>query len=91
MKRLWAKIYKDNRLIQDMTAHITDGEWEYDVVEESMDAFHEICNELDIEHPMWLEANKEEFKKREKTSFSHNNFIEEPKFDMMEIDVIETR
>lgn len=52
-------------------------------------ALEKICSEFDLEKPIWLDKNVEEFKRHSKTRFSHDNFIEQIDFDHLEIHVIE--
>lgn len=82
MKKLWGKIYKNNRLIKNYAA---------DINGEITIALAEICERFDIENPIWFEANFEEFERRQKTIFKPGNFIDEPRFDRMEIEVIEEK
>lgn len=86
MFRLWGKIYKDNRLLNDTV-----------ICDESTDTrthkiFHaldEICQEFDLSKPIWLDSTITEFKKLSKTRFYQDNFVETIDFDYLEIDVIE--
>ena len=52
-------------------------------------ALEEICRELDIPVPIWLEANIREFQRRAKTSFGQDAFIEEIPFTCLELEVLE--
>lgn len=86
MFRLWAKIIKDNRLIQDTV-----------ICDESDDTrthkiFHaldEISYQFDLGKPLWLDATIEEFRRHDKARFTQDNFIESIDFDYLEIHVIE--
>lgn len=86
MFRLWGKIWKDNHLIKDTV-----------ICDESDDTrthkiFHaldEICYEFDLGKPIWLDSNIDEFKRRAKTRFSADSFIESIDFDYLEIQIIE--
>ncbi len=86
MFRLWAKEFKENRMIKDI------------VIEDNLDdtrthkifrALEEICLQLDLGKPIWLEATVSDFKRHSKTRFTQDNFIEEIEFDYLEIQVIE--
>ena len=50
---------------------------------------HEFCITFDLQEPIWLDKNIEEFKKIDKTRFYQDNFIEAVDFDYLEIHVIE--
>lgn len=90
MKKLWGKIYKNNRLIKNYAADIN-SEITIALAGDVTDALAEICERFDIENPIWFEANYEEFARRQKTIFRPGNFIDEPRFDRMEIEVIEEK
>lgn len=49
----------------------------------------QICYELDLGNPIWLETTVRDFKKHSKTRFYQDNFIEQIDFDYLEIQVIE--
>lgn len=86
MFRLWAKLFKDNRMLKDTV-----------VADESADTrthkiFHaldEICYGFDLSKPIWLDSTIAEFKRHDKVRFTQDNFIESIDFDYMEIQVIE--
>ena len=86
MFRLWAKEWKDSRLIRDI------------VIEDSSDdtrthkifrALDEICYAFDLSKPIWLEKTIKEFKKHDKARFTQDNFVDSIDFDYLEIHVIE--
>ena len=86
MFRLWGKIFKDNRMLQDTV-----------ICDESDDTrthkiFHaldEICHEFDLSKPIWLDSTIAEFKKHDKARFYQDNFVDSIEFDYLEIQVIE--
>ena len=86
MFRLWGKLIKDNHMIKDMT-----------VCDDSDDtrthkifrALEDICYSWDLGKPIWLDSTILEFKRRKKTRFYQDNFIEQIDFDFLEIQVIE--
>ena len=86
MFRLWGKIWKDNHMLQDTV-----------VCDDSDDTrthkiFHgleEICYQMDLGNPIWLDATVRDFKKHDKARFYQDNFIEHIEFDYREIQVIE--
>ena len=86
MFRLWAKEFKNNRMLKDI------------VIEDSSDdtrthkVFHaidEICYRFDLSKPIWLDSTVQDFKRHDKTRFTQDNFIETIDFDYLEIHVIE--
>lgn len=86
MFRLWGKIWKDNRLLKDTT--VCDGT-DDTRTHKIFRALDEICIQFDLGKPLWLDANVSEFKRRSKTRFSQDCFIEPIDFDFLEIQVIE--
>lgn len=87
MFRMWGKIWKDNHLIKDYVAE--NGDYSLSRTAMVFQAIEEICHEFDLEQPIWLESNIKDFKRRDRTRFSGDNFIETVDFDYLEIHVIE--
>lgn len=87
MFRLWGKIFTDNRLIKDIT--IENSDMSLNRTKKVFDAMDKICYEFDLEHPIWLESNINEFKRFDKTRFFQDSFIGSIDFDFLEIHVIE--
>lgn len=87
MFRLWAKEFKENRLVKDIT--ICDAATEKNRTRKVFDAVDEVCYAFDLSKPIWLESNIEEFQRRDKTRFTQDNFIDQIEFDFLEIHVIE--
>lgn len=87
MFRLWAKIWKDNRMQQDIT--ICDDSADKNRTRKVFDAIDEVCYTFDLGKPIWLESNIEEFQLRDKTRFYQDHFIEQISFDFLEIQVID--
>ncbi len=86
MFRLWAKMFKDNRLLQD-TVVCDDGADTR--THKIFHALEQVCYEFDLGKPIWLDANIQEFRRHDKTRFFQDNFIEIISFDYLEIHVIE--
>lgn len=86
MFRLWAKEIKDNRMLRDMTVEDASDETRTHKV---FGALENACMAFDLEKPIWLDANVNEFQSLAKTRFSQDNFIETIAFDYLEIQVIE--
>ena len=87
MFRLWAKEFKDNKQIKDIT--INDIAKDKNRTKKIFDALDEVCYAFNLSRPVWLEKNINEFKRRDKTRFYKDNFIESVEFDFIEIQVIE--
>ena len=87
MFRMWGKLIKNNRLLRDTTISIHD----YSLTRTQMvfQALDDICYEFDLSRPVWLDKNINEFKRRDKTRFDQDNFIDSLEFDYLEIQVIE--
>ena len=86
MFRLWAKQWKDNRIVQDMVVcEDTDDTRTHKVFR----ALEEICYSFDLSKPIWLDSTIEEFKRHAKVRFYQDNFVEAIDFDYLEIQVIE--
>jgi len=86
MFSLWGKTFHNNRLVKDYVANINDDDTRTHKV---FKALAEICQEFNIEQPMWLEKNIREFQKFSHVRFSQDNFIEEINFDYLEIRILE--
>lgn len=86
MFRLWAKIFKDNHMLQDTC--IADGS-EETRTHKIFRALDQVCYEFDLGKPIWLDKTVTEFKRHDKARFTQDNFIEEIPFDYLEIHVIE--
>lgn len=87
MFRLWGKIVKENRLLQD--AVIENGDYSMSRTAMVLDAVDQLCYQFDLGHPVWLEKTVEEFKRRDRVRFTQDNFMEEISFDYLEIQVLE--
>ena len=87
MFRLWAKMFKDNRLMKDIT--IENDDRTLNRTRKIYKAIDEICYEFDLSKPIWLDTNIAEFQRHDKTRFHQDNFINTIEFDFLEIQVIE--
>ena len=84
--RIWFKLWKDNRLLQDTTIEDNTGETRTHKIFHALD---ECCYQLDLSKPIWLDATIREFQKHDKTRFYQDNFVDSIDFDYLEIQVIE--
>lgn len=86
MFRLWAKIFKNNHMLQD-TCIVNAGDDTR--THKVFQALGEVCLQFDLGKPIWLDKTILEFKRHRKARFTQDNFIEEIDFDYLEIQVIE--
>ena len=84
--RIWAKIFKDNRMLQDT---VVEDEGEDTRTHKVFHALEEVCHRFDLGTPIWLDKNINEFKRQSKTRFFQDSFIESVDFDYLEFHVIE--
>lgn len=87
MFRIWAKLFKDNRLIHDYT--VSQSDYSLSRTDMVLHSLEKACYELDLAKPIWLSSNIEDFKKHSKTRFYADSFLETIGFDYLEIEVIE--
>ena len=85
--KVWAKVWCDTHLIKDKTVEINDES--LNRTRKIFKAIEQICYDYDLSKPVWLDKNIDEFKRRSKTRFSQDNFIESIDFDYLEIIVLE--
>lgn len=86
MFRIWGKIWKDNHLLKDS---VYEEDCEDTRTHKIFRGVQNLANEFDLECPIWLEANIDEFKKHNKTRFTRECFIEEVDFDYLEIQILQ--
>ena len=86
MFRLWARTFKDNRMIQDTC--IADGSADTRT-HKIFHALDEVCRQFNLGSPIWLDKNITDFKRNSKTRFTQDNFIENIDFDYLELQIIE--
>lgn len=81
MPRLWARIVKGHRIVNQ-------GTWDcrYEDVE---DALTELCREFDIPRPIWLDKHRREYEEFRRTRFLPEHFMEEIPFQRLEIEYLD--
>lgn len=84
--KVWAKEWKSNHLLRDMTV---EDDTEDTRTHKVFHAIDRICEEFDLQHPIWLDSNIRDFQSRARCRFSKDSFTEEVPFDYLEIQVIE--
>lgn len=86
MFRVWGKIFKDNRLIKDITVENEDEDTRTHKVFQALD---EICYAFDLSRPIWLDSNIQEFKRHARTRFRPDSFVDAVDFDFLDFHVID--
>ena len=87
MFRVWGKLFKSNRLIKDIT--IENDSATMSRTAKVYQALNDMCYDFDLQVPIWLDSNKKEFIRHDKTRFYQDSFIENIDFDFLEFHVIE--
>ncbi len=86
MFRLWAKEFKDTRMLKDTVIEDASDDTRTHKV---FNAIDKVCDEFDLSRPVWLDKTIAEFKRHDKARFTQDNFIDSIDFDYLEIHVIE--
>lgn len=86
MFRLWGKVMKSNHLLKDMVYCDSN---DLNRTRKVYKGLEEMCQEFDLEHPMWLQTTIRDFQRQSKCRFTRDCFIEDIDFDYLEIQVIE--
>ncbi|MBD5545465.1 MAG: hypothetical protein HDR01_14795 [Lachnospiraceae bacterium] len=84
--RIWFKIFKDNRLLNDIVIENCQDDTRTHKIFKALD---EACYHFDLGKPIWLDKTISDFKRHSKARFYKDNFIEAVDFDFLEIHVIE--
>ena len=84
--RIWAREFKDNRMLKDLTVEDYSEETRTHKV---FSAIEKICVEFDLSKPIWLDVNISDFKRNGKVRFYKDSFIDSIPFDYLEIQVLE--
>lgn len=86
MFRLWAKEWKDGRIIRHTTIEDDTKDTRTHKV---FHAVTGVCREFDLPEPIWLDQNVRHFRQHGRCRFDADNFIEEIPFDYLEIEILE--
>lgn len=89
MFRLWGKIMKNNDLIDDEVFELEDSN--LSLKEKTDLGIKSLCYHFDLQKPMWLSDNDNDFNMLASTRFFNQHFIETIDFDYFEIEVIENK
>ncbi len=86
MFRLWAKIFKDNRMLKDT---VVEDAAEDTRTHKVFRALEEVCRRFDLGNPLWLDGTVSDFSRHSKARFTQDHFMEFIDFDYLEIQMIE--
>ena len=86
MFRVWGKLFRDNRMVRDITIC---NDAEDTRTHKVFHAVDEICYAFDLSKPIWLESNIREFRRHARTRFFHDSFVDDIDFDYLDFHVIE--
>ncbi|MBO5278746.1 MAG: hypothetical protein J6B06_04570 [Lachnospiraceae bacterium] len=87
MFRIWARTFKDNRMLQDTV--IQNDNPELSRTKKVFAALDSVCYEFDLSRPVWLDKNIADFKRNSKVRFTQDSFIDTIDFDYLELQVLE--
>ena len=86
MFRVWGKLFRDNRMVRDITICNNAEDTRTHKVFHAVD---EICYAFDLSKPIWLESNIREFRRHARTRFFQDSFVDDIDFDYLDFHVIE--
>ncbi len=86
MFRVWGKLFRDNRMVRDITIC---NDAEDTRTHKVFHAVDEICYAFDLSKPIWLESNIREFRRHARTRFFQDSFVDDIDFDYLDFHVIE--
>ena len=86
MFRVWGKLFRDNRMVRDITIC---NDAEDTRTHKVFHAVDEICYAFDLSKPIWLESNIWEFRRHARTRFFQDSFVDDIDFDYLDFHVIE--
>lgn len=87
MFKLWGKITRNNKTLQDQVIMIDDEH--LNRTKKILHGVEQLCLDFDIQVPMWFDKNKKDMKFFSRTSFHKDQFIEHISFDSFDIEIIE--
>jgi len=85
--KTWGRIIVNNKYVKDSVAIIDDSNLSR--TKKIFAALTQICLDLDLSEPIWLDSNISEFKRNSKTRFYKDSFIEQIEFDYLEFQIVE--
>ena len=84
--RIWFKQWKDSKMLRDVVIEDTSDDTRTHKI---FHALEQVCYEMDLARPIWLDVTVRDFKPHAKARFTKDCFMEEVPFDYLEIDVLE--
>lgn len=84
--KIWIKVFESTRMLASETIEDNSTKTRTHKI---FSALEQACTCFDLGNPIWFDSNIEEFKRRAKTRFYQDNFVEEITFDFLELDVLE--
>lgn len=81
MSRLWMRLIRRHRIERQETCPCLWGE--------EKDAVIELCRRFDVPAPLWLDKQEREWEDFRRTAFTQDQFVEEIRFDRMEIEFLD--
>ena len=84
--KIWAKEWKNNHMLRDTTIEDCSDDTRTHKV---FKALEQVCYEVDLPKPLWLDSNVREFQKHARCRFYQDSFVEEIPFLYLELQVIE--
>ena len=86
MFRLWARTFQSTHMLQDLVITDDSADTRTHKIKRALD---QVCLQMDLSHPVWLDSNIADFKRVSKTRFTQDSFVDAIPFDYLEIQVIE--
>ncbi|MCR5426886.1 MAG: hypothetical protein K6E81_08665 [Lachnospiraceae bacterium] len=86
MFRLWARTFQSTHMLQDLVIADDSADTRTHKIKRALD---QVCLQMDLSHPVWLDSNIADFKRVSKTRFTQDSFVDSIPFDYLEIQVIE--
>lgn len=87
MFRMWAKVFKKNKIIDDMV-YVND-DTALNRTRKVFQGLEQACITFDLSRPIWLDATVKEFQRHSKCRFTQDSFMEQIPFDYLELEIIE--
>lgn len=84
--RIWFKQWKNNRIVEDV---VIEDDTSESRTHKIFDALDEVCHQMDIVRPIWLDSTIRDFQRSSKARFRKDTFVEEIDFDFLEMEVLE--
>ena len=86
MFRVWARTFKNNRMLRSTTVELDINDTRTHKVFKALEM---VCEEFDLSNPIWLDTNIQEFQRIARTRFRADSFVESIEFDYLDFYVIE--